>query len=135
MSLAFITEVRTASTAISITEMKFPFNDEHIIPQTIGGTRTWIIPVCEKSNSKLGHDVDSPFIDSIFVNNDRLLGNLQSYRSAPTLNLSGTAQIDGRETHVTYKVQGDKKSFWHAHSIWIGEQVQEICLPRNRKLH
>jgi hypothetical protein len=86
-----------------------PFSDEHIIPQAIGGTRAWIIPVCVKSNSKLGHDVDSPFIDSIFVNNDRFLGNLQSYRSAPTLNLSGTAQVDGRETHVTYKVQGDKK--------------------------
>lgn len=86
-----------------------PVNDEHIIPQAIGGTRAWIISVCEKSNSKLGNDVDSPFIDSIFVNNDRFLYNLQSYRSAPTLDLSGTAQVDGRVTHVTYKVQGDKK--------------------------
>src|ERR1700749_3454788 len=86
-----------------------PFNEEHIIPQAIGGTRAWTIRVCEKSNSKLGNDVDSPFIESFFVNADRFLYNLQSYRSAPTLDLSGTAQVDGREAHVTYKVQGEKK--------------------------
>lgn len=85
------------------------FNDEHILPQAIGGTRAWIVPVCEASNSKLGNDVDSPFIESLFVNNDRFLANLQSYRSAPTLNLSGSSQVDGRETHLTYKVQGDEK--------------------------
>jgi hypothetical protein len=86
-----------------------PLNEEHIIPQAIGGTRAWTIRVCEKSNSKLGNDVDNPFMESFLVNTDRFLYNLQSYRSAPTLDLSGTAQIAGRTTQVTYKVQGDTK--------------------------
>lgn len=86
------------------------FNDEHIIAQAIGGTRAWIVPVCQTSNSTLGNDVDGPFIESFLVNNDRFLGGLQSYRSAPTLNLSGPSQVDGREIHLTYKVQGDEKT-------------------------
>ncbi len=53
------------------------FNEEHIIPQGIGGTRAWTIEVCEKSNSTLGNEVDRPFIESFFVNIDRVLYSLQ----------------------------------------------------------
>jgi hypothetical protein len=86
-----------------------PFNEEHLIAQSIGGTLALTIRVCGASNSRLGNEIDRPFVESWLVNADRCSYNLQSYRSVPTLDLSGIAQINGQDSHVTYKVQGEKK--------------------------
>jgi hypothetical protein len=76
------------------------FSDEHIIPEALGGPRSFAIRTCEKINNTLGHEVDDPFMKMFPVNSDRFFGNLQSHRGMPTIDLSGTTILDGKETPI-----------------------------------
>jgi hypothetical protein len=85
------------------------FSDEHIIPVALGGTDVYTIRVCRESNSMLGNRVDDPFISLPFVNSDRYFLGLASHRAMPTLDLSGTSIIGGRDCSLKYTITEDRK--------------------------
>jgi HNH endonuclease len=88
-----------------------PFSDEHIVPRALGGLNSFTIRVCGSSNNDLGNRVDSPFISMFPVNSDRFFLDLQSHRGKPTLNLSGTAVIDGKDQVLKNEIRRDDKVF------------------------
>jgi len=85
------------------------FSDEHIIPEALGGTKAFAIRVCEKINNTVGNEIDKPFIAMFPVNADRFFRNLASHRGTPTLDLSGTTVIDGKERQIQSTVKDGKK--------------------------
>ena len=85
------------------------FSDEHIIPEALGGTRSFTIRTCETINNTIGNEVDKPFISMFPVNADRFFLNLASHRGLPTLDLSGTTVIDGKERSIQSTVKDGEK--------------------------
>jgi hypothetical protein len=86
------------------------FSKEHIVPFAVGGSNCLTILVCEDSNNRLGGDVDKPFIEFWSVRADRFLFELAGTDGTlPTLDLSGTSQIDGREVRVIYRITKEGK--------------------------
>jgi hypothetical protein len=92
-----------------------PFTDEHIVPRALGGLNGFTIRVCGSSNNDLGNRVDGPFIRMFPVNSDRFFLDLQSHRGKPTLNLSGTAVIDGKDQLLRNEIRRDEKIFKISH--------------------
>ena len=85
------------------------FSDEHIIPEALGGTKAFAIRVCERINNTVGNEIDEPFIAMFPVNADRFFRNLASHRGTPTLDLSGTTVIDGKERQIQSTVKDGEK--------------------------
>jgi HNH endonuclease len=85
------------------------FSDEHIIPEALGGSKSFAIRVCETINNTFGNEVDKPFISMFPVNADRFFLNLPSHRGMPTVDFSGITVIDGKERHITSTVKDGKK--------------------------
>jgi hypothetical protein len=85
------------------------FSDEHIIPEALGGSRSFAIRVCETINNTFGNKVDMPFINMFPVNADRFFLDLPSHRGMPTLDLSGTTLIDGKERKIQSTVKEGEK--------------------------
>lgn len=85
------------------------FSDEHIIPEALGGSKSFAIRVCESINNRFGNEVDKPFMSMFPVNADRFFLDLASHRGMPTLDFSGTTIIDGQERHVTSTVKDGEK--------------------------
>ena len=52
------------------------FNNEHIIPESIGGSLT-IDNVCKECNTKLGDEIDSKIINDFLICLGLLNGNLK----------------------------------------------------------
>ena len=85
------------------------FSPEHIIPEALGGTRSFAIRTCETINNAIGNEVDKPFISMFPVNADRFFLNLASHRGPPTLDLSGTTVIEGNERSIQSTVKDGEK--------------------------
>lgn len=85
------------------------FSEEHIIPEALGGSKSFAIRVCEKINNTFGNDVDKPFIEMFPVNADRFFLDLSSHRGMPTLDLSGITVVDRKEWHIQSTVKDGEK--------------------------
>lgn len=85
------------------------FSDEHIIPEALGGTKSFAIRTCETINNTIGNEVDKPFISMFPVNADRFFLNLASHRGLPALDLGGTTVIDGKEQEIQSTVKDGEK--------------------------
>jgi hypothetical protein len=92
------------------------FSDEHIIPEALGGSKSFAIRVCETINNTFGNKVDKPFIGMFPVNADRFFLDIPSHRGMPTLDLSGKTIINGK----TRKIQSTVKD---------GEKVLKLSKP------
>jgi hypothetical protein len=86
------------------------FTDEHVVPYAIGGSNAFTIRVCRPSNNALGGKVDKPFAETFVVQTKRFLLGLEgTHKTAPTLDLSGTKEMDGRQVGVTYRITKESK--------------------------
>lgn len=85
------------------------FSPEHIIPKSLGGVDSFTIPICERVNNRVGNEVDAPFGEMFPVNVARFLNDLESHRGMPTLDLSGTTIINGKEVPIQSTVKDGQK--------------------------
>jgi hypothetical protein len=60
---------------------KTSFNEEHIFPDTIGGLFSH--KICTECNTKLNKNVDTPFVNSIYISYLRQLNNLKKQSNRP----------------------------------------------------
>lgn len=88
----------------------FKMSSEHVIPYSMGGTDAFSIVVCEFSNNLLGGQVDRPVVEFFPVRSERFfLGLKGTDGTAPTLDLSGTTFLDGREMQLKNVIGPDGK--------------------------
>jgi HNH endonuclease len=86
------------------------FTDEHVIPYAMGGSNALTIRTCARQNNDLGRDVDAPFLNLFTIRSKRFFLGLESTSgNPPSLDLSGVTWIDGKETPISYLIQGDEK--------------------------
>lgn len=83
---------------------------EHVIPYGLGGSDDLTITTCASSNNTLGSEVDAPFMDFFPVRSNRFFLGLESTKgNQPTLDLSGTGWINGKEVPISYLISADCK--------------------------
>lgn len=85
---------------------------EHVVPYALGGSDDLTITACARSNNDLGSKVDAPFLDFFPVRSARFYLGLDSGKgNGPTLDLSGTGWIDGREVRVSHVISSHRNEF------------------------
>lgn len=90
-------------------ELKDDFNDEHIIPHSIGGTNM-IHSVCKTCNSKLGDNVDKKLVEHFFCVEKRERYNIKSQHGniPDSLKYQSYYFGDSKEQRIKY-VAGKKR--------------------------
>jgi HNH endonuclease len=85
---------------------------EHVVPYALGGSDDLAITTCARSNNTLGSEVDAPFLDFFPVRSARFLLGLASTKgNGPTLDLSGTWWMDGKEVRVSHTISPGRNEF------------------------
>lgn len=95
-----------------------PFNVEHVVPYSLGGSNQFTIQVCSKVNSDLGSEIDARFQRIFPVAYQRFIRNLKSYSGAePTILFRGTTELDGKTLKIEYEITQSEKSLVMVPSI------------------
>lgn len=84
-----------------------PTNDEHIIPDAIGGTKEFTFRAETRANSDLGTKVDFPLLNSFLINGLRLMYGIKSRSGDPKLTLQGTILTGNKVVEMTFWGGGD----------------------------
>jgi hypothetical protein len=82
-------------------------NDEHIFPDSIGGTASYIVRVDTKTNSQLGTTVDSAFVDSPLLAAFRSRLGIKSRSGPSKWKLRGTTEGTNRPVEVVFESGGN----------------------------
>ena len=81
-------------------------NDEHIFPDAIGGTASYIVRVDTKTNSQLGDSVDSACVDSPLLAVFRTRLGIKSRSGPSKWKLRGTTEGTNRPVEVVFESGG-----------------------------
>ncbi|MBI3868048.1 MAG: hypothetical protein HY299_05895 [Verrucomicrobia bacterium] len=82
-------------------------NDEHIFPDSIGGTASYVVRVDTKTNSQLGTTVDSAFVDSPLLAALRSKLGIKSRSGPSKWKLRGTTEGTNRPVEVIFESGGN----------------------------
>src|SRR5437763_17213367 len=99
----------TPSETIQLGGLRLRWTLKATARQTAEERRPLRFRICETINNTVGNDVDKPFISMFPVNAERFFLNLSSHRGSPTLDLSGTTTIDGKERKIQSTVKDGEK--------------------------
>lgn len=102
----------------SLTDLEF-VNDEHVIPDSIGGPRAYVVQVDAKTNSTLGASVDSNFVDSPILQMLRHHHGVKSRTGPAEIRLSGTTTEGNHRVEVSISANRESQIHFTKPFQWI----------------
>lgn len=90
-----------------------PFNEEHVIPLSIGGPTSLCIQVSTDANSRFGTEVDSPLVNSFFIKQHRHKHHLPGQSgNIPDIEFKGTLQNLDTPVPARFSIGVDRTKIW-----------------------
>lgn len=86
-------------------------NDEHIIPDSIGGVLEYKLRVDADKNAILGNLVDAPLVSSPLIAAQRLMHGIKSRSGDPAWKVRGKIKGTNKQVEVTFPSNGDTQVY------------------------
>lgn len=107
-------------------------DDEHIIPDSLGGVKDYCVKVSKKANSDLGSKIDAPLVSSMLIGAKRLQHGIRSRTGRLEWRLRGKTKDTERDVDITFTENGSCDVRFRKPVETDGDSVKLIVTPDAR---